>query len=63
MTGGATELILAIRAEILPGQQKVKSLIQILNQSRSYVLSALSLILNQVIFNSYHIGQLKNLHI
>lgn len=43
MTGGATELILTIRTEILPGQQKVQSLIRILNQSRSYVLSVLSL--------------------
>lgn len=61
MTGGATELILTIRTEILPEQQKVQSLIRILNPSRSYVLSvlSLSLSLNLVIFNSYHIGQLK----
>lgn len=59
MTGGATELILTIRTKILPEQQKVQSLIQILNPSRSYVLSVLSLSLNLVIFNSYHIGQLK----
>lgn len=43
MTGGATELILTIRTKILPEQQKVQSLIQILNPSRSYVLSVLSL--------------------
>lgn len=63
MTGGATELILTIRTEILPEQQKIQSLIQILYQSRSYVLSVLSLTLNLVIFNSYHIGQLIHLHI